>query len=151
MTHVCDAYKTKWDGNNFLKRGHTLLTQTSHQAIYKWETVVKEKKRGWLKKPNFYRGVIDRYAVAYVQPYPPSAKGKRRRAGEGTATRRLHMLPKCDGGWQSNESRQHEKLSKTPGCGCHQCDFYLQKTERLRALLLVNRYFYQRVTTELNL
>ena len=57
MTHVCDAYKIKWDGNNFLKRGHTLLTQSSHQAIYKWETVVTEKKRlaktqifteGWL-------------------------------------------------------------------------------------------------------
>ena len=45
MTHVCDAYKIKWDGNDFLKRGHTLLTQSSHQAIYKWETVVKEKKR----------------------------------------------------------------------------------------------------------
>ena len=41
MTHVCDAYKTKWDGNNFLKRDGKMGNRR------------ERKKRGWLKKPNF--------------------------------------------------------------------------------------------------
>ena len=82
MTHVCDAYKTKWDGNNFLKRGHTLLTQTSHQAIYKWETVVKEKKKRLVKKTKFLpRGDRSiccslRVAVPSLRPGETEASGR---------------------------------------------------------------------------
>ena len=58
-----------------------MLTQSSHQAIYKWETVVKEKK-GWLKPKFLPRGDWSIYCSLRVA-VPSLRQGETEASGGG--------------------------------------------------------------------
>ena len=71
MTHVCDAYKTKWDGNNFLKRDGKMGNRR------------ERKKKRLVKKTKFLtRG--DRSICCSLRVAVPSLRqGKTEASGRG--------------------------------------------------------------------
>ena len=57
MTHVCEAYKTRWGGGKeFFREGSHFANLDITPRNLQMGTVVKEKKRGWLKNGIFTQG-----------------------------------------------------------------------------------------------